>query len=376
MKKIIVLGAGMVGKAMAIDLCKKYKVTSADISDSALEKLNGDLPLETIKADLSNHDELLEIVKDHDLVIGAVPGFMGFETVKAVIEAGKDMVDISFFGEDPFELDRLAKEKNVTIVIDAGVAPGMDNIILGYHNTKMEVSSFECLVGGLPVNKEWPYNYKAPFSPIDVLEEYTRPARIVRDSKEIVVEALSDPEEVAFDKIGVLESFNTDGLRTLIKTMDIPNMIEKTLRYPGHIEYIRVLRETGFFEKDPILIDEKKIRPIDLTTKLLFPMWKLKEEEEEFTVMRVTINGIEDGKTKKYIYDLFDKFDTQTKTSSMARTTGYTCTAIANLILDGHFTQKGICPPEYVGAAGNCFDMINEYFMARYLVYTKLEYCE
>src|SRR6185295_12559121 len=216
----------------------------------------------------------------------------GFQTVKTVIEAGKNMVDISFFAEDSFLLDELAKQKGVTIVIDCGVAPGMANVLLGHHNESMQIELYECLVGGLPVVREWPYEYKAVFSPVDVIEEYVRPARFVQNKMLVTREALSDPELIQFDEIGTLESWNSDGLRTLLKTMpDIPNMIEKTLRYPGCIDYLRVLRETGFFSKEPIVINGTSIRPIDVTAQLLLSKWKLMPGEEEFTVMRIRIEG-------------------------------------------------------------------------------------
>jgi len=163
MKKIIVLGAGLVGKAIAIDLCGDFEITSVDIDAAALQELGANHPLKTIAADLSNPEKVTELIKDSDLVIGAVPGFMGFETLKTVIQSGKNIVDISFFDEDqhdPFELDQLAKEKNVTAVIDCGVAPGMSNIILGYHQQRMAVENFECYVGGLPEVRTWPFQYR------------------------------------------------------------------------------------------------------------------------------------------------------------------------------------------------------------------------
>jgi saccharopine dehydrogenase-like NADP-dependent oxidoreductase len=233
----------------------------------------------------------------------------------------------------------------------------------------MKVYSFTCLVGGLPFKRTWPYGYKAPFSPIDVLEEYTRPARLVENSRIITKEALSDPEFVDFDPIGTLESFNTDGLRTLLKTMNIPNMKEKTLRYPGHIDIMRVMRETGFLNKNPIEIQGKKVRPLDMTTKLLFPKWKLEEGEPEFTVMRIVIQGTEKGKPKKIIVNLFDQYDPETKTSSMARTTGYACTAAARLVLEENFKRKGICPPEYIGEDVDCFKFIMGYQKERKINY-------
>ena len=203
-------------------------------------------------------------------MVGAVPGFMGYKMMKDVIEAGKNIVDISFYSEDAFGLDELAKEKGVVAVMDCGVAPGMGNIIFGHHDSKMEITDYECLVGGLPEKREWPYEYQAVFSPIDVIEEYIRPARYVQNSQMITKEALSDTELIEFDEIGTLESWNSDGLRSLIKTMaHVPNMIEKTLRYPGCVEYLKVLRASGFFSYEELEINGTMVRPVDKTAKLL-----------------------------------------------------------------------------------------------------------
>lgn len=369
-KKVIVLGAGLVGKAMAIDLAKSFDVTAVDINEEALKALEAHSVI-TAKVDFSDLKLLASTIQPFDLVIGAVPGFMGLQTAKTVIEAGKNMVDISFFPEDPFLIDDLAKKNNVTIVTDCGVAPGMGNIILSYHNARMKIHTYECLVGGLPVVREWPYEYKAVFSPIDVIEEYIRPARYVQNGAVVIKEALSDPELIHFNGVGTLESWNSDGLRSLIKTMpNIPNMIEKTLRYPGCIEYLRVLRETGFFSYDEVDVKGVKIRPIDVTAKLLFPKWKLKPGEEEFTVMRIRMEGEENGKAKSYEYNLLDRTEKSTNTLSMARTTGYTCTAVAHLVADGKFSRKGICPPEYLGEDENNFNFIKKYLQDRGVTYS------
>ena len=368
--KIVVLGAGLVGSAIAKDLSLNHKVTSVDISPESLTKFSDSHEIETIVADLNDTEHIKSLVADFDLVVGAVPGFMGYKSMKAVIEAGKNMVDISFMPEDFLQLDGLAKKHNVTIVADCGVAPGMGNIILGHHNQNMHVKSYECLVGGLPVIREWPYEYKAVFSPIDVIEEYIRPARYIQNHEMVTKEALSDTELVWFDKIGTLESWNSDGLRSLIHTMkNIPDMIEKTLRYPGCIEYLKVLRESGFFSYEEVEVNGTKIRPIDLTAKLLFPKWKLKEGEEDFTIMRITVAGIEDGNEKTYTYNLLDRFDRQNNIISMARTTGYTCTAAANLILDKGFTTTGVSAPEIVGAKEGSLGYILKYLEERDVIY-------
>ncbi|MEC7645946.1 MAG: saccharopine dehydrogenase C-terminal domain-containing protein [Bacteroidota bacterium] len=362
MANIVVLGAGLVGSVMASDLSTQHQVTAVDISQKNLDKLND---IKTICADISDRKTLHQIIANTDLVVGAVPGFMGYKMMKDVIEAGKNIVDISFYPEDPFSLDELAKKKGVVAVMDCGVAPGMGNIILGHYNLNMKVIDYECLVGGLPERREWPYEYQSVFSPIDVIEEYVRPARFVKNSKMITKEALSDTEIIEFEEIGPLESWNSDGLRTLINTMPhIPNMIEKTLRYPGCVEYLKVLRESGFFSYDEIDVNGKKIRPIDVTSKLLFPKWAMKEGDKDFTVMRIIIKGTENGETTSYRYDLLDRY--QDDTISMARTTGFTCTAVANLVLDGYYNRKGISPPEYLGEH---FTFVKKYLEDRSVFY-------
>ena len=374
MKNIIVLGAGMVGSAMAIDMAKKHKVTLTDVNLHTLEKVkqkNHDIDF--LLLDVNNKETLKSMIKDFDLVICAVPGFLGFETLKVIIEAEKNVVDISFFPENSLELDALAKEKNVTAIVDCGVAPGMDNVILGYYNEKMKLTDFECLVGGLPKIKKWPFSYKAPFSPVDVIEEYTRPARYVENSQVISREDLTDCEYLEFENIGTLESFNSDGLRSIIYTMPhIPNMKEKTLRYPGHVEYIKVLKESGFFSEEAIEVNGNKVTPLDFTSKVLFSEWKLGETEEELTVMRVTVKGENaNGKTEEVVYDLYDEYCPETQTSSMSRCTGYTATAAASLFLEGLFDEKGVFPPELVGKHEACFNYFLNYLKDRGVVYKR-----
>ena len=374
MSNIIVLGAGMVGSTMAIDMAINHKVTLTDISQSVLDSVkqkNKDLI--TLQLDVTNRAELQRAIKQYDLVICAVPGFLGFDTLKAIIEAEMNVIDISFFPENCLELDGLAKEKDITAIVDCGVAPGMDNIILGYYNEKMKLSDFECLVGGLPKEKKWPFSYKAPFSPIDVIEEYTRAARYVEHGELVVREPLTDCDYVEFDTIGTLESFNSDGLRSLILTMShIPNMKEKTLRYPGHVEYVRVLKQSGFFSEDKLEVNGQQVSPLEFTSKILFNEWKLGETEEELTVMRVTLKGEnEDGQIEEIVYNLHDEYCKDTNTSSMARTTGYTATAVANLFLEGLFTEKGVFPPELVGKHEDCFTYVLEYLEDRNIHYNK-----
>lgn len=374
MSKVIVLGAGMVGSAMAIDMTKNHQVTLTDISQRVLDTVKQRCDSLTVsRLDVTHKEALQKTIKQFDLVICAVPGFLGFETLRTIIEAEMNVIDISFFPENSLALDALAKEKNVTAIVDCGVAPGMDNIILGRYNETMKLTDFECLVGGLPKIKKWPFSYKAPFSPIDVIEEYTRPARYVEHGEVVVREPLTDCDYVDFDKVGTLESFNSDGLRSIIYTMPhIPNLKEKTLRYPGHVEYVRVLKESGFFSEEEIDVKGNKVSPLDFTSKILFNEWKLGETEEELTVMRVTLKGENaQGEIEEITYNLYDEYCKATQTSSMARTTGYTATAAANMFLEGLFSEKGVFPPELIGKYEACFNYFINYLKDRNIYYVK-----
>jgi saccharopine dehydrogenase-like NADP-dependent oxidoreductase len=324
--------------------------------------------------DVTDETMLKNTLKTFDIVVCAVPGFLGYQTLQWIIEARKNVVDISFFPEDALALSDLATKLGVTAIVDCGVAPGMSNIILGYHNETMKIATFDCLVGGLPKVKKWPFAYKAPFSPIDVIEEYTRPARYVENGHIVTKPALSDVEQLDFEEVGTLESFNSDGLRSLIFTMNhIPNMKEKTLRYPGHVEYIQVLKQSGFFSEKAIEIKGgREITPLDFTCKILFDEWKLGETEPEFTIMRMVLEGEnESGIHEKIVYHLYDEYDNVTKTSSMARTTGYTATAAVNLVLESVFNEKGVFPPELMSPVDGCFDFIMGYLNDRGVTYRK-----
>jgi lysine 6-dehydrogenase len=367
--QIGILGAGMVGRAMAIDLAKKFTVTSFDISGHALQLLSQKDPsIKTIRADLSDYSNYPTMLSGFDYVISAVPGFMGFLALEAIINAKKNVVDISFFPEDALELNELARQNHVTAIVDCGVAPGMSNLILGYHNERMAISNFECYVGGLPKKRVKPFEYKAPFSPIDVLEEYTRPARYVENNCIVTRPALSDAELMNFDKVGTLEAFNTDGLRSILFTMaHIPNMKEKTLRYPGHIQLMRSLLDAGFFAASAVNFKGQDISPLEFSSAILFDQWKLGETEEEFTIMQVKISDNE----RTISYELFDEYDAATSTSSMSRTTGYTATAALNMMIEELFTQKGVFPPELVGRDEQCFNYIISYLGERKVIYKK-----
>jgi lysine 6-dehydrogenase len=370
---IVVLGAGLVGAPMAIDLAKdnEFNVTVADIDAKKLRELEA-RSIATREMDLSDADAVTALVSEFDLVLNAVPGFMGFKTMEAIIKAGKNVVDIAFFPEDPFLLDKVAKQRGVTAIVDCGVAPGMTNVLIGHaHRVLDETKNVLIYVGGLPECREWPYEYKAVFSPADVIEEYTRPARLVENGQLVTRPALSESEFLHFPPLGTLEAFNSDGLRTLATTIDAPNMKEKTMRYPGHVERMKMLRDTGFFSKEPIEVDGTTIRPLDFTSRILFPKWQLEADDVDYTVLKVVVEGRKDGESRRYTWDLVDRYDPETRTHSMARTTGYTATSAVRMLAAGLYQRKGISPPEYIGEQPRCVEFLLDQLKARGVVYTE-----
>jgi saccharopine dehydrogenase-like NADP-dependent oxidoreductase len=370
--RITVLGAGLVGFPIALDLSRdeNLEITIHDIRKDRLDWIRDNhRQIRVAQTDLSDAGAVRHAIQTADLVVSAVPGHLGFRTLELIIEEGKNVIDIAFFPEDLFELDALAQAKGVIAISDIGVAPGMSNVLTGYAFKKLDrMDKARIYVGGLPKVRQWPFEYRAVFSPNDVIEEYTRPARFIRDGKLVEMPALTEPELIDFPGFGTLEAFNSDGLRSLIRTIECPDMIEKTLRYPGHIDKIKLLKAIGFFSEEPVNVKGQSIRPIDLTTRLLFPMWELKDEED-LTVMQVYAEGMKEGKKIRYQWDLADVYDPGTGVHSMARTTGYTATAAVRMLLAGLYTRKGVSPPEYIGFDETCTRFILDDLSQRGVVY-------
>lgn len=348
---------------MAADLAADpaFRVTVADRRPEALELARNRAArvsanaIETVVVDLGDPASVTRLASGYDIVLGALSSKIGLQTLRAVIEAGKNYCDISFMAEDALALSDFAKQRGVTAVVDMGVAPGMSNLLAGYATKSLTpCENIEIYVGGLPKERRWPFQYKAGFSPADVIEEYTRPSRIVEHGKVVVRAALSEPELLDFPGVGTLEAFNTDGLRSIATTLKVPSMKEKTLRYPGHIDLMRALRETGLFEEKAIEVPcatgngMAQVRPLDVISKLMFPMWTYEEGEPDLTVMRVLADGVKGGKRVRLVWDVLDELDPKTKFTSMARTTAFPCTIMARLIAAGKVAAKGVLAPEQI----------------------------
>jgi saccharopine dehydrogenase-like NADP-dependent oxidoreductase len=372
MTRALILGGGMVGSAMAMDLARDadFAVTVADRDPDALDRLTRAYGVSTERADLGDPAEIHRLAAQADIVLGALSSAMGMQTLRTVIETRTPYVDISFMAEDPLTLRDEARAAGVPIVVDCGVAPGTSNMIAGYAVAQLDpCEELEIFVGGVPAQRRWPFEFKVGFAPIDVIEEYTRPARVVEHGQVVTYPALSGIEHVDIEGLGTLEAFNTDGLRTLAQTLDVPTMREKTMRYPGHADKMRVLRECGFFCEEPLDIDGVQVSPLSVTAKLLFPMWTYEDGEVDLTVLQVTARGKKDGQDTTLRWDMIDRYDPATGFRSMSRTTGFPATVVARLIAADRFTEPGLHPPEVLGAKPGLLDEILEALAQRGIEY-------
>lgn len=343
--KICILGSGLQGRIVAQDLAhNNHQVLLLDNNKENLAKVDKKLSIKTQLFDVCERAKLIDLIRNFDVMVGALPADLGFHSMECAVNAGIDMVDLSYSGENPFLLHRDAKKRKIRIIPDAGYAPGLSNILVGeaYRELK-KIDSLRILVGGMPQNPIPPFNYRYTWSPNDLVAEYTRPARIVNNYKVVNVEALTGIEKFTIPKIGKLECFYTDGLRTLLKTFDnVKNMEEKTIRYSGHAELIKAMLNYGFSPDQDNPFTNSKIQP---KTFVLDFLRKELSKGDEFDLSILIIDVMNKKKTRRY--SCIDYYDKKNKITSMARMTAYSGSIITQCIKN--YPDYGVISPEYLG---------------------------
>lgn len=330
--EILILGAGNIGKAITYDLSKDYTVCVGDSNKTKLEEISNFANTKNI--DARNKKEMVETMKNFDLIVGALPGKLGFKTIEAAIEAGRDIVDVSFMPENPLSLDKKAKKENISIIVDAGFGPGVSNLLMGRIACEMDKLKKAIIrIGGLPKRPKPPLFYKITWSPYDLIEEYTRKARLKKNGKLIEVDPLKDIKKVKI-KGKEFEEFYSDGLRTLLQTIDVDTLEETTLRWKGHLQKMKVLRDLGFL----------KPGNLDHTLDVILPYMKFKGKD--FSIMDIKAEGFKNGENTNIHYYFYDEADE--KFSSMARSTGFSTAAMVRLLIKNSL-ECGVIPPEKLG---------------------------
>ena len=360
--RILTIGCGYIGSVLIehlADRLQSAEIVISDMKKETIETVASDLRKDNVhplQLDFYDYQKLVQTIKDFDITIGLAPGRLGYQTLKASIEACVDMVDLSYMPEDPVRLNDEAKRAKVTVIPDCGVAPGLSNIFVGRAVSVLtRVEDVYILVGGLPQKRVPPLDYKITWCVEDLIEEYVRKARIVKDGESIEVEALDGLEDIDFPGVGRLEAFYTDGVRTLHHTIrGVMNMWEKTMRYPGHAEKIRLLKDLGLFDEEPLL---QGTSPRGLTARLLEQKLRM-PEVGDLLAMRIEVNGISKSSRTRYSCCLLDYYDAHKKVTAMGRTTAYTASAVVQLLAKGSIKEKGVVPPEKLGMNKKIFNKI------------------
>ncbi len=374
--KSVQIGCGLVGSIIANDMSRSgFDVTVADLNEKVLSDLKSEnTELKTAVVSCTDEAKLPEIIKDTDVVTAGVPGRFGRKMMETVIRSGKNLCDISFMPEDFEELDGLAKEHGVTVIPDIGVAPGMSNFLVGRGAALLdEVENAVIYVGGIPNKPVPPFNYQITWSAADVIEEYTRPARYIKNYRTDVIEAMGDLDQKDFPGVGRLETFITDGLRSLMKNIKAKNMQERTMRWPGHVEQMRLLRDMGLFEEKKRVLGGFEVVPRDVACDLLFPMWKMDPEkgDRDLTVMQIEVSGYKDRDLVSYTWDLCNIFDEKTWKNSMGRCTGSTCSIFAQALVKGLIKEKGVISPEKLANSDELYEFVMSEQTKRNIIYTE-----
>jgi len=373
--KAVQIGGGLVGQLIVADMKEDFEITVVDPSESALREIEKKYPgVKTARASATDPASLGPALEGADIVTAGVPGRFGFEMMKTVIGLGKNLVDISFMAEDFEDLDGMARDKGVTVIPDMGVAPGMSNFLMGRGAALLdEVEDARIFVGGIPTKLVPPFNYQVTWSPKDCIEEFTRPVTIVNDFKKEVVEATSGLHLRDFPGVGTLEAFYTDGLRSLAKNIKARKLGEMTLRWPGHVEQMRLLRSMGLFDENPRKLGGRDVVPLDVAADLLFPMWKMDPEkgDRDLTVMQVEVHGFKGSDEMTHSWYLLDYFDEKTWNTSMSRCTGCSCSIFARAVAKGLVRQKGVLPAEKLAGDDHLYAYVLEEQKKRGIRYTE-----
>jgi saccharopine dehydrogenase-like NADP-dependent oxidoreductase len=333
---ILVLGGGQQGRVIAGDLAHSLGSARVTVADVREPRLAAHSNLRWLAADLSDPAALTRLVHAHDLVVGALPSRFGWGVMQAAIEAKRPLVDVSFCAENPLELDAAARAAGISILPDCGLAPGLSHLCCGHAAALGPVEELVIYVGGVAEDPNRPYGYVVTWSLDDLLEEYVRPARFVRDRRPVTLPVFSEMETLEVDGAGTMEAFLSDGLRTLIDTLpDVPNMSERTLRWPGHAAAVKPLVESGRF------LDEFRATclvesPRDLVAMVVRARWKNRSA-------RMT---------------LVSRWDEGEKLTAMARTTALTTSVTAQLVARGGAREPGVHPLELVARDGDAYRFI------------------
>lgn len=357
--KMLVLGGGLQGSACAYDLLRNKAVASVSIADLSPDKLPawltsaGGRRLTAVALDAHDEPAVLALMRGHDAVMSALPYYFNGTMARLAVEAGCHFADLGGNTEIVMEqkrLDGAARARQLSIIPDCGLAPGMVNILAAEGIRRLDrADRVKIYVGGLPQHPEPPLNYQIVYSLEGALDYYTTPSWVLRGGKPVQVDALSELESVEFpEPVGALEAFHTGGG---ISTMPfeyegkVDVMEYKTLRYPGHAAIMRSIRELGLLGNEPISVKGKQVVPRDVFIAAVHPTL-FKPASPDLVALRIVVSGTKGGKPASTTFQLLDYYDATLGISAMERTTGYSLSVTGQMQADGRVTLKGVHTPD------------------------------
>ena len=357
--RMLVLGAGLQGSACAYDLLQNPAITDVRLADVNLDHLPPFLTpysgkrLIPTPLDVRDRDAVLAVMRESKAVMSAIPYYFNLDMAKLAVEAGTNFCDLGGNTEIVFQqkaLDAAARAKEITVIPDCGLAPGMVNILAQLGISRLDsVQSVRIFVGGLPQHPKPPLNYQIVYSLEGVLDYYTTLSWVVRNGKRTQVTALSEIVPVEFPApVGTLEAFHTaGGLSTMAFRYEgkIPTMEYKTLRYPGHAHIMEAIRDIGLLDLEPVDVKGTKVIPRDLFVSTVGPHLTM-PESHDLVALRVTVEGAKDGKPQSYTWELLDYYDEQHGISAMMRTTGYSLSITGQMQACGDVRPAGVHTPD------------------------------
>ncbi|KAB2878987.1 saccharopine dehydrogenase [bacterium] len=359
--KILVLGAGLMGRAVVFDMMRNPKLEGLVVADHDPKQLKetealindpNELRIKYKKLDIDDDKEVTKLMQGCDTVVSAVTYKYNFKLAKLAIVNGCNFCDLggnNTIVNQELELHEKAKKKLVTIVPDCGLAPGMVSVLVAHGMAKMdETDNVKIRVGGLPVDPKPPMNYKLVFSVHGLINEYVESCVKIRDGKIIEEEPLIDVEELEFPApFGKLEAFNTSGgTSTLPQTYKgkVKNLDYKTIRYPGHCAQFKTLFDLGLMDSKPYKLGDQKITPRELLSSLITD--KLTMDGKDCVLVRVVVEGKKNGTPRRIQYQIIDYGDAANNITAMMRLTSYPISVIAQMMSAGEITEKGAIPQE------------------------------
>ena len=357
--RMLVLGAGLQGSACAYDLLQNPEVTAVRLADLQVDHIAEFLApysgkrLIPTRVDVRDRAAILALMRESDAVMSAIPYYFNLEMARLAVEAGVHFCDLGGNTEIVFqqrELDSRAKARNITVIPDCGLAPGMVNILAELGIRRLDkVKSVRIYVGGLPQHPEPPLNYHIVYSLHGVLDYYTTLSWVLRDGRRTQVRALSERERVDFPKpVGELEAFHTaGGLSTMAFRYEgkIPSMEYKTLRYPGHAQLMEAIRDLGLLDLNPVDVDGIKVVPRDVFIAVVGPRLT-KPKGRDMVALRVSVEGTKEGKSRKLAWELIDYYDEARGISAMMRTTGYSLSITGQMQVRREIQPAGVHTPD------------------------------